>query len=89
LHLVLAPAQSLCAQADWTSVHQAAVWLNASLDHGLSSRTALWFDGQWRRDGFGARAQQAVLRLGLQVALRPGVRIAAGCAYLATAPDGV
>lgn len=86
--MLLAPAGSLRAQADWTSVNQAAVWVNAFVDHGLTSRTALWFDGHWRRDGVGARPQQLVLRPGLQVTLRPGVRVAAGYAFIATAPYG-
>ncbi len=86
--LLLAPASTLGAQADWTSVNQAAVWVNGFVDHGLSSRTALWFDGHWRRDGLGARPQQLLLRPGVQVTLRPGLRVAAGYAFIATAPYG-
>lgn len=86
--LLLAPALTLQAQADWTTVNQEAVWVNAFVDHGLSSRTALWFDGHLRRDGLGERPQQLLLRPGFQVTVRPGLRIAAGYAYIATAPYG-
>jgi hypothetical protein len=86
--LLLTPTWTLRAQEDWTSVNQAAVWVNAFVDQALSSRTALWFDGHWRRDGIGAQPQQLLLRPGLQVTLRPGLRIATGYAYIATAPYG-
>lgn len=86
--LLLAFPWTLRAQADWTSVHQEAVWLNAFVDHALTSRTALWFDGHWRRDGVGAQPQQVLLRPGVQVTLRPGLRVGAGYAYIATAPYG-
>lgn len=86
--LLLAPAATLRAQADWTTVNQAAVWVNATVDHALSARSALWFDGHWRRDGLGAQPQQVLLRPGVQVTLRPGLRVAAGYAYIATAPYG-
>lgn len=85
--LVFAPTWTLCAQ-EWTSVNQTAVWMNAFVDHALTSRTALWFDGHWRRDGVGARPQQLLMRPGLQFTVRPGLRVAAGYAYIATAPYG-
>jgi hypothetical protein len=88
LPLALGAAPSLQAQADWSSVHQAAVWLNAFVDHAVSPRAALWFDGHWRRDGLGAQPQQLLLRPGVQVTLRPGWRLGAGYAYIATAPYG-
>jgi hypothetical protein len=86
--VLLAPTWTLRAQADWTSVHQEAVWVNAFVDHALTPRTALWFDGHWRRDGVGAQPQQVLLRPGVQVTLRPGLRVGAGYAYIATAPYG-
>lgn len=83
--LLLPPA--LGAQ-DWRTVHQPSTWLGTFVDHALTPRTALWFDGQWRRMGIGADPQQLLLRPGVQVTLAPGVRIAGGYAYIATAPYG-
>jgi len=72
----------------WTAVHQAATWVTVTVDEARSARTALWFDGQWRRMGLGAEPQQLLLRPGVQWTLAPGVRVAAGYAYVATAPYG-
>lgn len=83
--LFLPPA--LGAQ-DWRTVHQPSTWLGTFVDHALTPRTALWFDGQWRRMGIGEEPQQLLLRPGVQVTLAPGVRIAGGYAYIATAPYG-
>ncbi len=80
----LLPAQN----ADWSTVHQAASWYGTFVDHALSSRTSLWFDGQWRRMGAGEAPQQLLLRPGVQRTLAPGVRAGAGYAYIATAPYG-
>lgn len=80
-------ASPLPAQA-WPSVHQGATWVNAFVDHAITPRTALWFDGHWRRMGLGDEPQQLLLRPGLQRTLRPGLRVGAGYAYIATAPYG-
>ncbi len=86
--LLLIAAPTLWAQADWSSVHQPALWINAFVDHEIAPRTALWFDGHWRRDGWGDKPQQVLVRPGVQVALRPGLRVGGGYAYIATAPYG-
>lgn len=78
------PAQS----AGWESVHQSSTWLIVTADQAVSPRTALWFDGQWRRMGLGAEPQQVLLRPGVQWTLTPGVRVGGGYAYVATAPYG-
>ena len=78
----------LAAQSDWTTVQQPATWINSFVDHDISARTALWFDGHWRRMELGAPPQQLLLRPGVQVTLRPGLRVGAGYAYIATAPYG-
>lgn len=88
LLLLSTPVAAIHAQSDWTAVQQAAVWVSASVDHGLSARTSFWFDGHWRRDGVGLSPQQVLLRPGLQFTLRPGLRGGAGYAYVATAPYG-
>jgi hypothetical protein len=80
-----APAR---AQADWTTAHQGATWLNAFADHKLADRTALWLDVHWRRMDFGAPPQQFLLRPGLQYALSSAARVGGGYAYIATAPYG-
>lgn len=74
--------------AAWTTVQQPAVWLNATIDQAVSERTALWFDGHWRRMEFGREPQQVLVRPGIIVTLRPGVRVGAGYTYAATAPYG-
>lgn len=85
--LLLQPSIGL-AQQDWQTVHQPATWANAFVDQAVSERTALWFDGHWRRMDLGGPPQQLLLRPGLQVTLRPGLRIGGGYAYIATAPYG-
>lgn len=85
--LVALGAPALQAQG-WQTVHQGATWVNAFVDQGISERSALWFDGHWRRDGLGDRPQQLLLRPGVQFALRPGLRAGGGYAYIATAPYG-
>lgn len=84
----LLSAAPLAAQADWSSVQQPAVWLSGFVDQAVTERTAFWFDGHWRRMGLGAEPQQVLLRPGVQVTLRPGLRAGAGYAYIATAPYG-
>ncbi len=74
--------------APWETGQQGATWVNAFVDHAITSRTALWFDGHWRRMGLGDLPQQLLLRPGVQFTLAPGVRVAAGYAYVATAPYG-
>lgn len=86
--LLLAPLSAAQAQADWTPVQQSAVWVNTFVDQGITPKLAFWFDGHWRRDGVGMNPQQLLLRPGLQYTLRPGVRVGAGYAYIATAPYG-
>lgn len=81
-------ATPLSAQTGWTTVQQLATWLNTSVDQAISPRTALWFDGHWRRMGLGAEPQQVLLRPGLQLTLRPGLRVGGGYAFVATAPYG-
>jgi hypothetical protein len=74
--------------AAWTTVQQPAMWLNATVDHAITERAALWFDGHWRRMEFGREPQQVLVRPGIIVTLRPGVRVGAGYTYAATAPYG-
>lgn len=74
--------------SDWGTVHQSASWYGAFVDHAVTPKTALWFDGQWRRMGSGAEPQQLLLRPGIQRTLTPGVRVGTGYAYVATAPYG-
>ena len=81
--------RSAAAQpVDWGTVHQSASWYATFVDHAITKSTALWFDGQWRRMGAGASPQQLLLRPGIQRTIAPGVRIATGYAYVATAPYG-
>lgn len=72
----------------WTTEQQGASWYGGFVDHAVSERTALWFDGQWRRMGLVHEPQQLLLRPGVQRTMAPGVRVAAGYAYIATAPYG-
>jgi hypothetical protein len=72
----------------WVTRHQDALWVGTFVDQPVTAHTALWFDGSWRRMDFGAEPQQLLLRPGVQVTLAPGVRVAAGYAYVATAPYG-
>lgn len=88
LCLMLSPVAALAQGAAWSTVQQPAMWLNATVDQGISSRTALWFDGHWRRMALGREPQQLLLRPGVQLTLRQGVRIGAGYTYVATAPYG-
>jgi len=86
---VLLYAPCAAAQApDWRTVHQPATWYGMFVDQAITSRTALVFDGQWRRMGLGDRPQQLLLRPGILWTLSPGVRVGAGYAYIATAPYG-
>lgn len=88
LALALAVPTAVAAQQDWDTVQQPATWVNAFVDHAITERTALWFDGHWRRMGIGAEPQQVLLRPGIQVTLAPGLRAGGGYAYIATAPYG-
>jgi hypothetical protein len=80
---------TLAAQSSsWPTTHQQALWVNSSIDHAVTARTALWFDGSWRRMGVGEEPQQLLLRPGVLFTLAPGVRVGAGYTYVATAPYG-
>lgn len=82
-------ADPLRAQStDWTSVEQGATWYAVVVDQAITERSALWFDGQWRRMGLGAEPQQALLRSGLLLTIAPGLRVGGGYAWVATAPYG-
>jgi hypothetical protein len=72
----------------WVTRQQDALWTGVFIDEPVSKRTALWFDGSWRRMDLGAQPQQLLLRPGVQFTLTQGVRVAAGYAYIATAPYG-
>lgn len=78
------PAQG----SSWPTTHQQALWVSTSIEHELSDKNALWFDGSWRRMGFGEEPQQLLLRPGIIRTLFPGVRAGAGYTYVATAPYG-
>jgi len=82
------PCSALSAQGGWTSIQQPALWINAFIDHAITRRTSVWFDGHWRRMDLGANPQQLLLRPGVQFELRPGLRAGGGYAYIATAPYG-
>lgn len=84
---MLTPAARAFAQP-WRTVQQPATWVNVFVDQPVADRAALWFDGHWRRMGLGAEPQQLLLRPGVQFTLRPGLRVGAGYAYIATAPYG-
>jgi hypothetical protein len=88
LLLLLSPLTTAAQGGDWTTVQQPAIWLNATVDHAITQRTALWFDGHWRRMEFGREPQQVLVRPGVVVTLRPGLRVGAGYTYAATAPYG-
>lgn len=88
LGLLVAGQTAHAQTAKWTTAHQSATWLATFVDHAISSRDAVWFDGQWRRMGFGSEPQQLLLRGGLLHTLTPGVRVGGGYAYVATAPYG-
>jgi len=82
-------APPAAAQApEWRTVHQPATWYGAFVDQTITDRTALVFDGQWRRMGLGERPQQLLLRPGILWTIAPGVRAGAGYAYISTAPYG-
>lgn len=86
---LLSAAPALAAQSSsWPTTHQQALWVNTSIDHAVTARTALWFDGSWRRMGLGEEPQQLLLRPGLLHTIAPGVRLGAGYTYVATAPYG-
>jgi hypothetical protein len=72
----------------WITRHQDALWVGTFVDQPLSKRTALWFDGSWRRMDLGDEPQQLLLRPGVQLTLTPGVRVAIGYAWIATQPYG-
>jgi Protein of unknown function (DUF2490) len=75
------------AQA-WRTIQQPASWYGVFVDEPVTSRTAVVFDGQWRRMDLGDRPQQLLLRPGILRTLAPGVRVGGGYAYIATAPYG-
>lgn len=86
--LALAAAPGTLPAQPWVTRHQDALWAGVFVDEPVSKRTALWFDGSWRRMDFGEEPQQLLLRPGVQFTLAPGVRVAAGYAWIATAPYG-
>ncbi len=86
--VTIGSAHDAHAQPRWTTEAQGASWYAAFVDQPISERNALWFDGQWRRMGLGEKPQQLLLRPGIQRTLSPGVRVATGYAYIATAPYG-
>lgn len=88
LALALAAFPAVVFAQSWRTVQQLATWVNVSVDEPITDRMALWFDGHWRRMGLGAEPQQVLLRPGAQLTLRPGLRLGAGYAFIATAPYG-
>lgn len=82
-----APPSLLGAQP-WITRHQDALWIGAFVDQPITARTALWFDGSWRRMDLGGTPQQVLLRPGVQWTVAPGARVAFGGAYIASAPYG-
>lgn len=62
--------------------------MGAFIEEHVSDKVQLWFDGSWRRMDFGVDPQQLLLRPGVLYTLAPGVKVAAGYAYIATAPYG-
>ncbi len=88
LSLAALPARLAAQAAAWTTVQQQASWYQAFVDHTVTEKSSLWFDGHWRRMGLGAQPQQLLLRPGVQRTIAPGVRVGGGYAYIATAPYG-
>jgi len=86
--LALGPTTGTAQGGSWPSVHQQALWLTTTLEHRISPKTAITFDGTWRRMGFGEEPQQLLVRPGISRTIAPGVYIGAGYAYIATAPYG-
>jgi hypothetical protein len=86
--LAALPVPWVASAQDWRTLEQDAAWVGVFADHAISDRVALWFDGQWRRDGLLERPQQLLLRPGIQVTLAPGVRVGGGYAYIGTAQYG-
>jgi hypothetical protein len=86
--LTCAALPSVALAQPWVTRQQDALWTGVFIDEPISKRTALWFDGSWRRMDFGDKPQQLLLRPGVQFTLTSGVRVAAGYAYIATAPYG-
>lgn len=84
---LLVAVSSVHAQP-WTTRHQDALWVGTFVDQPVTRRLAVWFDGSWRRMDLGDKPQQLLLRPGLQWTVTPGVRVAAGAAYIASAPYG-
>lgn len=79
---VVLPAQP------WITRHQDALWAGTFVDQPITKRTALWFDGSWRRLALGEEPQQLLVRPGVQLTVAPGVRVAAGYGWIATQPYG-
>ncbi len=74
--------------SSWTTVNQGASWYAGFVDHAITDRDAVVFDGQWRRMGLVHEPQQSMGRIGLLRAVGGGVRLGGGYAYVATAPYG-
>lgn len=87
LLLACVSASGLAAQ-DWDTRQQDGLWVGAFVDQPLTQRLALWFDGSWRTLDHGREPSQLLLRPGLQLTLRPGVRVAGGYAFIASEPAG-
>lgn len=88
LTTALAPLVSTVHAQPWVTRSQDAMWVGAFVDHAVTKKTALWFDGSWRRMELGAEPQQLLLRPGIQYTITPGVRVAAGYGWIATQPYG-
>lgn len=88
LALVLFNTVAAGQGGSWPTVHQQALWVSTSLEHRISPKTSLWFDGNWRRMGFGDEPQQVLLRPGILHTIAPGVRIGTGYTHVGTAPYG-
>lgn len=86
--LVTLPFAARAQPNAWQTKHQMASWYAVTVDHAMTNKMSLWFDGQWRRMGVGSKPQQLLLRPGLQFELAAGVHVAAGYAYIASAPYG-
>lgn len=86
--LLLLPSAVAAQATSWPVTHQQALWVSTSWEHVHSDANSLWFDGHWRRMGWGDAPQQVLLRPGIIRTVLPGVRVGAGYTYVATAPYG-
>ena len=86
--LLLLPRLAAAQGDEWITREQQATWVGAVAEGVITSRLSVWFDGSWRRMGLGGRPQQLLLRPGVVVTVAPGVKLAAGYTWAATAPYG-